>query len=144
MRPFITLKPLEQRIKGEGLYIDSVPLSDILDLKVSPIYVTSLNSISQRLNYYKSALQKHFSNNCSCKQYLFDGCFNTICCITHRCSIQPISSSRYSRKTKSFGCLKIPHPADVFDKFLFLAFVLLTVDLYPSAGLGERIVPSNG
>ncbi len=63
MRPFITLKPLEQRMKGEGLYIDSVPLSDILDLKVSPIYVTSLNSISQRLNYYKSALQKHFSNN---------------------------------------------------------------------------------
>jgi diaminopimelate decarboxylase len=62
MRPFITLKPLEQRIKGEGLYIDSVPLSDILDLKVSPIYVTSLNSISQRLNYYKSALQKHFTN----------------------------------------------------------------------------------
>lgn len=63
MRPFITLEPIEHRIKGNGLFIDSVPLSNILALDISPVYVTSLNSISQRINYYKTSLNMYFPNN---------------------------------------------------------------------------------
>lgn len=63
MRPFICLKPFEQRIKGNGLIIDSVPLSKIFALNKSPVYVTSLNSISQRIKQYKKALNSFFERN---------------------------------------------------------------------------------
>ena len=63
MRPFITLTPLDQRIHGKGVFIDSVPLSEILNLNLSPVYVTSLNSISQRIKFYKQALNNHFQNH---------------------------------------------------------------------------------
>ncbi len=63
MRPFISLKPIEQRINGEGLLIDAVPLADILALEKTPIYVTSLNAVAQRASLYKQALNLHFQNN---------------------------------------------------------------------------------
>ncbi len=63
MRPFISLKPIEQRINGEGLWIDAVPLADILALEKTPIYVTSLNAVVQRASLYKQALNQHFQNN---------------------------------------------------------------------------------
>ena len=63
MRPFICLSPLAQRTKGNGLVIDSVPLAKIFELKKSPVYVTSLNSVSQRVREYKKALNSYFDKN---------------------------------------------------------------------------------
>ncbi len=63
MRPFISLNPPEQRTKGKGLVIDSVSLSKIFELNKSPVYVTSLNSISQRVRQYKKALNSFFEKN---------------------------------------------------------------------------------
>lgn len=63
MRPFISLKPIEQRVNGEGFLIDSVPLIEILALDKTPLYVTSLNSILLRAKQYKDALSLHFPNN---------------------------------------------------------------------------------
>ena len=63
MRPFISLKSIEERINGKGLEIDAVPLAQILALDKTPVYVTSLNAVSQRLNKYKEALSKHFKQN---------------------------------------------------------------------------------
>jgi diaminopimelate decarboxylase len=63
MRPFICLNSIEQRTKGNGLVIDSVPLSKILELNKSPVYVTSLNSISHRVRLYKKALNSFFEKN---------------------------------------------------------------------------------
>nr|BFD32393.1 diaminopimelate decarboxylase [Pigmentibacter ruber] len=63
MRPFISLKSIEERINGEGLEIDAVPLAQILALDKTPVYVTSLNAVSQRLNKYKEALSCHFIHN---------------------------------------------------------------------------------
>lgn len=63
MRPFIFLSPIEERINGEGLVIDSVPLSKIIEINKFPVYVTSLNSISQRIHFYKQELNLFFEKN---------------------------------------------------------------------------------
>jgi len=63
MRPFIALSSLDQRINGRGIVIDSVPLSKILELNYSPIYVTSLNAFRQRIKVYKEELSRYFKNN---------------------------------------------------------------------------------
>ncbi|APJ03611.1 diaminopimelate decarboxylase [Silvanigrella aquatica] len=63
MRPFIDLSPLEKRTNGNGLVIDSVSLEKILSLNRSPVYVTSLNAVAERVKQYKKSLNYFFRNN---------------------------------------------------------------------------------
>ncbi len=63
MRPFFNLKAVSERTLGHGFFIDSVPLSHILDLSTSPVYVTSLNAIAERISIYKKSLENYFINH---------------------------------------------------------------------------------
>ncbi|MES2614225.1 MAG: diaminopimelate decarboxylase [Bdellovibrionota bacterium] len=63
MRPFISLKPLAQRTHGQGLYVENVSLSDILKQGQTPLYVTSLSAVAERIQKYKNTLQSHFKNS---------------------------------------------------------------------------------
>ncbi|WP_161597571.1 diaminopimelate decarboxylase [Fluviispira multicolorata] len=63
MRPFFDLAKLTERKIGHGFLIDNVPLSKILECNHSPVYVTSLNAVAERVNIYQTTLKKYFKNN---------------------------------------------------------------------------------
>ena len=63
MRPHISLKPLSERINQSGLFIENVPLSQILSHAQTPLYVTSLSAVADRIKSYKEILKSHFQNS---------------------------------------------------------------------------------
>lgn len=63
MRPNITLKPMPERFEGQGLFIEQVSLSNILKQAQTPLYVTSLSAVNERVKIYKESLKKHFTNS---------------------------------------------------------------------------------
>jgi diaminopimelate decarboxylase len=56
MRPFFSLKSLPQRIWGQGLCVDGLPLQEVLLCERSPVYVTSLRAVGRKIQQYRNAL----------------------------------------------------------------------------------------
>lgn len=63
MRPYIYLKPLTERMHGLGLFIEEVSLAVILSRAQTPLYVTSLTAVQDRVSTYKNCLKQHFKNS---------------------------------------------------------------------------------
>lgn len=63
MRPFLELKPFPERQQGNGFFVDGVSLATILENHETPLYVTSLSAVEQRIQIYSQTLKKHFPHS---------------------------------------------------------------------------------
>jgi diaminopimelate decarboxylase len=63
MRPFFHLPSVRGCSENEASLIDGVSLDAILGYGYSPVYVTALSAVKQRVEAYQSALKRHFPKN---------------------------------------------------------------------------------
>lgn len=57
VRPYISLGALQERQDGSAFRIDSQLLSEILKTHKTPLYVTSLKAVAERVRMYQTSLQ---------------------------------------------------------------------------------------